>query len=109
MELCRWLVASVVAVPAGAQLLPCSHGNRQLRSTECLSMFRVLFLAATAAALAGCAGSESATQAKLRADDAKCKSYGAEHGTDDYAQCRLAIDIQKANAERAAISLPGGH
>ena len=29
-------------------------------------MFRVLFLAATAAALAGCAGSESATQAKVQ-------------------------------------------
>jgi len=40
-------------------------------------MFRVLFLAATAAALAGC-GSESTTRAKFRADDAKCKSYGAE-------------------------------
>jgi uncharacterized membrane protein len=70
-------------------------------------MFRVLFLTATVAALAGCAGSETATQAKFRADDAKCKSYGAEHGTDDYVQCRLAIDIQKANAERAAVSLPG--
>ena len=54
------------------------------------------------------AGSESATQAKFRADDAKCNSYGAEHGTDDYVQCRLAIDMQKANAERAATSLPGG-
>ena len=103
MELCRWLVASVVAVPAGAQLLPCSHGNRQLRSTECYNMFRVLFLAATAAALAGCAGSETATQATFRADDAKCKSYGAEPGTDDYVRCRLAIDVQKANAERAAV------
>ena len=102
------LVTSLVAVPAGAQLLPCSHGNRQLRSTECYNMFRVLFLAATAAALAGCAGSESATQAKFRADDAKCKSYGAEPGTDNYVQCRLVIDIQKANAERAAASLPGG-
>ena len=71
-------------------------------------MFRVLFVAATAVALGGCAGSESATQAKFRADDAKCKRYGAEHGTDDYAQCRLAIDIQKANAERATVSLPGG-
>jgi hypothetical protein len=30
-------------------------------------MFRVLFLAATAAALAGCAGSEPATQATFRA------------------------------------------
>ena len=64
-------------------------------------MFRVLFLAATAAALAGCAGSETATQATFRADDAKCKSYGAEPGTDDYVRCRLAIDLQKANAERA--------
>jgi outer membrane lipoprotein SlyB len=71
-------------------------------------MFRVLLLAATAAALAGCASSDSATQAKFRADDAKCKSYGAEHGTDNYVQCRLAIDIQKANAERAGVSLPGG-
>jgi hypothetical protein len=71
-------------------------------------MFRVLFLAATAAALAGCAGSEPATQATFRADDAKCKSYGAEPGTDDYVRCRLAIDLQKANAERAAVSLPRG-
>jgi hypothetical protein len=68
-------------------------------------MFRVLLLAATAAAPSGCAGSESAMQAKFRADDAKCKSY--RPGTDDYVQCRLAIDIQKANAERAAVSLPG--
>jgi len=102
------LVTSLVAVPAGAQLLPCSHGNRQLRSMECYSMFRVLFLAATAAALAGCAGSETATQAMFRADDAKCKSYGAEAGTDDYVRCRLAIDLQKANAEQAAVSSPRG-
>jgi hypothetical protein len=69
-------------------------------------MFRVLLLATTAAALAGCAGSESAMEAKFRADDAKCKSYGP--GTDDYVQCRLAIDIQKANAERAAVPPSGG-
>jgi hypothetical protein len=68
-------------------------------------MFRVLFLAATAAALAGCAGSEPAKQATFRADDAKCKSYGAEPGADDYVRCRLAIDLQKANAERAAVSI----
>jgi hypothetical protein len=67
-------------------------------------MFRVLFLAAAAAALAGCAGSESATQAKFRAEDTKCKSLGAEPGTDDYVRCRLAIDLQKANAERAAVN-----
>ena len=58
-------------------------------------------MAATALALAGCAGSESATQAAFRADDAKCKSDGANPGTDAYVQCRLAIDLQKANAERA--------
>ena len=88
--------------PADAQLLQCSHGTRQLRPRESYSMFRVLFLAATAAALAGCAGSESPTQAAFRADDAKCKSDGANPGTDAYVQCRLAIDLQKANAERAA-------
>lgn len=70
--------------------------------TGWISMFRVLFLAATAAALAGCARSESATQAEFRADDAKCRSYGADASTDAYVQCRLAIDLQKANAERAA-------
>jgi hypothetical protein len=69
--------------------------------TGCISMFRMLFLAATVAALAGCAGSESATQAEFRADDAKCRSYGADTSTDVYVQCRLAIDMQKANAERA--------
>ena len=52
-------------------------------------MFRVLLLAATAVALAGCAGSETATQATFRADDATCKSYGAAPGTDDYVRCRL--------------------
>lgn len=72
------------------------------------TMFRVLFLAATAAALAGCAGSETATQATFRADDARCKSYGAEPGTDDYVRCRLAIDLQKANAEQATASIPRG-
>ena len=64
-------------------------------------MFRIVLMAATAVALVGCARSESATEAAFRADDAKCKSYGAETGTDDYVRCRLAIDLQKANAERA--------
>ena len=96
------------AVPADAQLLPCSHGNRQLRSTGCYSMFRVMFLAVMATAVAGCAGSETAVQATFRADDAKCRSSGAEPGTDDYVRCRLAIDLQKANAERApALREPG--
>jgi hypothetical protein len=65
-------------------------------------MFRVLFLAATAAALAGCAGAESARQAAFRADDATCRSRGANPGTNAYVECRLAIDIQRANAEANA-------
>src|SRR5262249_34275536 len=105
----RSAIESATSARACARLTSAVHPCQPpAQVTECLSMFRVLFLAATAAALAGCAGSESATQAKFRADDAKCKSYGAEHGTDDYVQCRLAIDMQKANAERAAASLPGG-
>jgi len=59
-------------------------------------------------ALAGCARSETAAQATFRADDAKCRGYGAEPGTDDYVRCRLAIDLQKANAERAAVLPPRG-
>jgi outer membrane lipoprotein SlyB len=64
-----------------------------------INMFRVLFLAAAAVALAGCARSESAAEAAFRADDAKCKSYGADPGTH---ACRLAIDMQKATAEAEA-------
>jgi hypothetical protein len=65
-------------------------------------MFRIVLMAATAVALVGCARSESATEAAFRADDAKCKEYGANPGSDAYAQCRLAIDLQKGNAEAAA-------
>jgi hypothetical protein len=65
-------------------------------------MVRIVLVVATAVALSGCAGSESATQATFRADDAKCKGLGAKPGTDAYVQCRLAIDLQKANAEAAA-------
>ena len=67
-------------------------------------MFRIVLvlLAAATLALAGCASSESEKQELFRADDAKCKSYDAKPGTDAYVQCRLAIDIQRANTEAAA-------
>jgi hypothetical protein len=61
-------------------------------------MFRVLLVVATAAALGGCARSDSAAEAAFRADDAKCKSYGVDPGTDAYVDCRLAIDMQKGTA-----------
>jgi len=69
-------------------------------------MFRIVLILVAAAtlALAGCASPESETQALFRADDAKCKRY--EPGTDAYVQCRLAIDIQRANTEAAAATVP---
>jgi outer membrane lipoprotein SlyB len=65
-------------------------------------MFRIVLAAAATLALAGCASSESEKQELFRADDAKCKSHDAKPGTDAYVQCRLAIDIQRANTEAAA-------
>jgi type IV pilus biogenesis protein CpaD/CtpE len=66
------------------------------------TVFRIVLMAAATVALAGCASSESTTQALFRADDAKCKSYDAKPSNDAYVQCRLAIDIQRANAETEA-------
>jgi outer membrane lipoprotein SlyB len=67
-------------------------------------MFRIVLVLAAAATLvlAGCASSDPEKQELFRADDAKCKSYDAKPGTDAYVQCRLAIDIQRANTEAAA-------
>jgi len=65
-------------------------------------MFRIVLVTAATFALTGCASSESETQALFRADDAKCKKY--ESGTDAYVQCRLAIDIQRAEAAAATAS-----
>jgi hypothetical protein len=67
-------------------------------------MFRIVLVAATTVALAGCASSDSEKQALFRADDAKCKSYGTKPDTDAYVQCRLAIDIQRGNTEAGAVA-----
>ena len=63
-----------------------------------------------ATALAGCTNSEAtkraaaqaAFQAKIKADDAECQSYGEKPYSDAYVQCRLALDVRKANADLAA-------
>jgi hypothetical protein len=73
-------------------------------------MARIVLAVIAAAELAGCANSEAAKraaaqaafQAEIRADDAECQAYGAKPGSDAYVQCRLAIDVRKANAEAAA-------
>jgi hypothetical protein len=64
--------------------------------------FRLVFLLATAVTVTGCVSSQSATEARFRADDASCRGRGANPGTDAYVECRLAIDIQWANAEANA-------
>jgi hypothetical protein len=73
-------------------------------------MARIVLAVIAAVGLASCANSESAKraaaqaafQAEIKADDAECQSYGAKPGSDAYVQCRLAIDVRKANAQAAA-------
>jgi hypothetical protein len=73
-------------------------------------MARIVLAVIAAVALASCANSDAAKrasaqaafQAKIKADDAECQSYGAMPDSDAYVQCRLAIDVRKANAEAAA-------
>jgi hypothetical protein len=65
--------------------------------------FRIAFLLSIAVTVTGCVSSQSATEATFRADDATCRSRGADPGTDAYVECRLAIDIQRANAEANAV------
>jgi hypothetical protein len=73
-------------------------------------MARIVLAVIAAVALAGCANSEAAKraaaqaafQAEIKADDAECQGYGAKPDSDAYVQCRLAIDVRKANLEAAA-------
>ena len=107
------------------------HSNQKARlgvqSAACRPtpelVFRVSFLVLAraqvgkviaAVALAGCANSEAAKraaaqaafQAEIKAADAECQSYGAKPDSDAYVQCRLAIDVRKANLEAAAQAAP---
>ena len=73
-------------------------------------MAHIVLAVIAAVALAGCANSEAAKraaaqaafQAEIKADDAECQSRGAKPDSDAYVQCRLAIDVRKANLEAAA-------
>jgi hypothetical protein len=75
-----------------------------------LGVDRIVLAVMAAVALAGCANSEAAKraagqaafQAEIKADDTECQRSGAKLGSDAYVQCRLAIDVRKANAEAAA-------
>ena len=71
-------------------------------------MAHIVLAVIAAVALAGCANSEAdkrvAAQAAFQAEikAAECQSYGAKPDSDAYVQCRLAIDVRKANLEVAA-------
>jgi hypothetical protein len=70
----------------------------------------------TLTGLSDCAGfkeelarQEAAKKAAVNAaDDEKCRSYGAQPGTDTYVACRMNIDNQRAQLEAAAtVAKPG--
>jgi transcriptional regulator with XRE-family HTH domain len=48
--------------------------------------------------LVGCATPEQLA----KADDAKCRSYGSEAGSDAYVQCRAALDAARTQAQAIA-------
>jgi hypothetical protein len=62
-------------------------------------MFRVLLLALF---LSGCMTAQEQAQNIAASDDADCRSYGAQPGSDAYYQCRMAKDQQRQQT-RAAI------
>lgn len=63
---------------------------------------RYLALGLVAAALSGCASMSGPTAEEIAAaDDYKCQDYGYKRGTDGYAQCRMQMDQQRAQARAA--------
>lgn len=49
----------------------------------------------------GTAGYNNSPQAIAANDDAKCQSYGAVPGSQDYIQCRMNLDNQRAAMRQA--------
>ena len=66
------------------------------------TMRTVLVVAALGLALAGC----RTTEEVAAADDATCRGYGAQPGTDLYVQCRMMQD-ERRSAERIARNQSG--
>jgi hypothetical protein len=62
-----------------------------------------------AASLVGCATeSEAERLARVAAlDDAKCKSYGGQPGTQAYVQCRAQLDAARTQAIATIAAAPG--
>src|ERR1700730_7857664 len=61
-------------------------------------------LLATALAVVGCASDRQIAQNTADSDDAACRSYGAQPGTQEYFQCRMAKDQQRQQTNAALAS-----
>lgn len=51
-----------------------------------------LILLVAVIALAGCKSQQQVLAERTAEDDAKCKSYGMQFGTPQYADCRMKLD-----------------
>jgi uncharacterized lipoprotein len=66
-------------------------------------MRTIILLAASVILLSGCLTSEERAQQIADADDTQCQSYGAQPGSTEYFQCRMAKDQQR-QANTAALA-----
>lgn len=58
------------------------------------------------AAVLSLAGCKTMQEAQMDADDAKCRSYGAEKGSPPYMQCRMNLDAGRASVRAAEAGRP---
>jgi hypothetical protein len=77
-------------------------------SGELRMLKRIFLLSLAATTVSGCGeylarqSYQYARQAEVN-DDAKCRSYGAEPGSQAYMQCRMNLDNNRAAIAQAAV------
>ena len=72
-------------------------------------LLRFAAVVIVSAVLSGCAEyqarrQQEQAQALAAQDDAQCSSYGADHGSQAYIQCRMNLDNQRAQMRAALAS-----
>jgi hypothetical protein len=68
-------------------------------------MIKLLLAGCAALALSGCVTPEERAELRAQAkvaDDAECRSYGAQVGTDTYVACRLIKEQRRDDQQAAA-------
>ncbi len=58
-----------------------------------------------AVALVSCGPPRPTVEQLAASDDAQCRSYGAQPGTDTYVQCRMSINQQRQQARTAMAAI----